>query len=265
MRISCEAQEIITSQASRPHPSWLDFVSTAKARTNIRHFLKSLQKIEAISLGQRLLQQSVSQIKGRDVAIPKARFKKVLEQYHMSDQKELLAEIGLGNRNSSLVAKAMYDIEEDTTAFDDRGRPLAIKGTEGMVVSFAKCCRPVPGDAIAGFMSSGKGIVIHQRSCPNMTELNKGDRQLSVQWSEHVEGEYLANMRVQVANQRGVLATLATTISNMSSNIEHVNVTEKDGRISTVEFVVTVKDRIHLARIMKKLRSLMVVNRIWRR
>jgi GTP pyrophosphokinase len=227
--------EIITSQASRPHPSWLDFVSTAKARTNIRHFLKSLQKI------------------------------KVLEQYHMSDQKELLAEIGLGNRNSSLVAKAMYDIEEDTTSFDDRGRPLAIKGTEGMVVSFAKCCRPVPGDAIAGFMSSGKGIVIHQRSCPNMTELNKGDRQLSVQWSEHVEGEYLANMRVQVANQRGVLATLATTISNMSSNIEHVNVTEKDGRISTVEFVVTVKDRIHLARIMKKLRSLMVVNRIWRR
>jgi GTP pyrophosphokinase len=257
--------EIITSQASRPHPSWLDFVSTAKARTNIRHFLKSLQKIEAISLGQRLLQQSVSLIKGRDVAIPKTRFKKVLEQYHMSDQKELLAEIGLGNRNSSLVAKAMYDIEEDTTAFDDRGRPLAIKGTEGMVVSFAKCCRPVPGDAIAGFMSSGKGIVIHQRSCPNMTELNKGDRQLSVQWSEHVEGEYLANMRVQVANQRGVLATLATTISNMSSNIEHVNVTEKDGRISTVEFVVTVKDRIHLARIMKKLRSLMVVNRIWRR
>ena len=257
--------EIITSQASRPHPSWLDFVSTAKARTNIRHFLKSLQKIEAISLGQRLLQQSVSLIKGRDVAIPKTRFKKVLEQYHMSDQKELLAEIGLGNRNSSLVAKAMYDIEEDTTAFDDRGRPLAIKGTEGMVVSFAKCCRPVPGDAIAGFMSSGKGIVIHQRSCPNMTELNKGDRQLSVQWSEHVEGEYHANMRVQVANQRGVLATLATTISNMSSNIEHVNVTEKDGRISTVEFVVTVKDRIHLARIMKKLRSLMVVNRIWRR
>ena len=257
--------EIITSQASRPHPSWLDFVTTARARTNIRHFLKSLQKTEAISLGQRLLQQSISQIKGRDSAIPKTRMKKVLDQYNMSDQKELLAEIGLGNRNSSLVAKAMYDIEEDATGFDDRGRPLAIKGTEGMVVSFAKCCRPVPGDAIAGFMSSGKGIVIHQRSCPNMTERNMGDRQLSVQWSDHVEGEYLANMRVQVANQRGVLATLAATIANMSSNIEHVNVTEKDGRISTIEFVVTVKDRIHLARIMKKLRGLNVVNRIWRR
>jgi GTP pyrophosphokinase len=257
--------EIISSESSRPHPSWLDFVITAKARTNIRHFLKSLQKTEAISLGQRLLQQSVSQLKGRETAIPKTRFKKVLDQYHMSDQQELLAEIGLGNRNSTLVAKAMYDIEDDATLFDNAGKPLAIKGTEGMVVSFAKCCRPVPGDAIAGFVSSGKGIVIHQRSCPNMTERSKEDRQLSVQWSDHVEGEYLAYMRVQVANQRGVLANLATTIANTSSNIEHVNVTEKDGRISTIEFVVTVSDRIHLARIMKRLRRLPVVNRIWRK
>ena len=257
--------EIICSEASRPHPSWLDFVTTAKARTNIRHFLKSLQKAEAISLGQRLLQQSVSQIKGRDTAISKRRFKKVLDQYHMHDQKELLAEIGLGNRNSSLVAKAMYDVEEDVTRFDESGKPLAIKGTEGMVVSFAKCCRPVPGDAISGFMSSGKGIVIHQRTCPNITERSKEDRQLSVQWSDHVEGEFLAFMRVQVANQRGVLANLAATIANMSSNIEHVHLTEKDGRISTIEFVITVSDRIHLARIMKKLRRLSVVNRIWRR
>ena len=257
--------EIISSESSRPHPSWLDFVITAKARTNIRHFLKSLQKTEAISLGQRLLQQSVSQLKGRETAISKTRFNKVLDQYHMSDQQELLAEIGLGNRNSSLVAKAMYDIADDATEFDDSGKPLAIKGTEGMVVSFAKCCRPVPGDAIAGFVSSGKGIVIHQRSCPNMSERGKEDRQLSVQWSDHVEGEYLAYMRVQVANQRGVLATLATTIANTSSNIEHVNVTEKDGRISTIEFVVTVSDRIHLARIMKRLRRLPVVNRIWRK
>ncbi|MEM7564146.1 MAG: RelA/SpoT family protein [Pseudomonadota bacterium] len=257
--------EIVSSEASRPHPSWLDFVITAKARTNIRHFLKSLQKTEAITLGQRLLQQSIQHIVGRDVAISKRRIKKVLDQYHMSDQQELLAEIGLGNRNSSLVAKAMYDYEEDSTDFDESGNPLAIKGTEGMVVSFGKCCRPVPGDAISGFMSSGKGIVIHQRSCPNITERSKEDRQLSVQWSDHVEGEFLAFMRVQVANQRGVLATLAATIANMASNIEHVHLTEKDGRISTIEFVVTVKDRIHLARIMKKLRSLPAVNRIWRR
>ena len=257
--------EVISSDVSRPHPSWLDFVITAKARTNIRHFLKSLQKTEAVSLGQRLLQQSVSNLIGRDEAITKAKFDKVLEQYRMTDQQELLAEIGLGNRNSSLVAKAMYDIEEDVTAYDGSGKPLAIKGTEGMVVSFAKCCRPVPGDAIIGFMSSGKGIVVHQQICRNITETGSENRQLSVQWSDHVEGEYLAFMRIQVANQRGVLANLATTIANMSSNIEHVIVTEKDGRISTIEFVITVKDRIHLARIMKKLRRLPVVNRIWRK
>jgi guanosine-3',5'-bis(diphosphate) 3'-pyrophosphohydrolase len=257
--------EIICSEASRPHPSWLDFVITARARTNIRHFLKSLQKEEAIILGQRLLQQSVSNVVGREEAITKEKFSRVLEQYRMKDSQELLAEIGLGNRNSSLVAKAMYDIEDDVTEYDNSGKPLAIKGTEGMVVSFAKCCRPVPGDAIVGFMSSGKGIVVHQQNCPNITETSSENRQLSVQWSEHVEGEYLAFMRVQVANQRGVLANLAASIANTSSNIEHVNLTEKDGRISTIEFVVTVKDRIHLARIMKKLRSLPVVNRIWRK
>jgi len=257
--------EIICSDASRPHPSWLDFVMTARARTNIRHFLKSLQKAEAITLGQRLLQQSVSNVVGRDEAITKEKISRVLEQYRLKDSQELLAEIGLGNRNSSLVAKAMYEIEDDITEYDNSGKPLAIKGTEGMVVSFAKCCRPVPGDAIVGFMSSGKGIVVHQQNCRNITEKSSENRRLSVQWSDHVEGEYLAFMRVQVSNQRGVLANLAATIANMSSNIEYVNLTEKDGRISTIEFVVSVKDRTHLARIMKKLRSLPVVNRIWRK
>ena len=257
--------EIVCSDASRPHPSWLDFVITARARTNIRHFLKSLQTTEAISLGQRLLQQSINQIVGREEAITNDRFDRVLEQYRMTDQQELLAEIGLGNRNSSLVAKAMYEIEDNENVFDHAGKPLAIKGTEGMVVSFAKCCRPVPGDAIVGFMSSGKGIVVHQQSCPNITETASENRQLSVQWSDHVEGEYLAYIRVQVANQRGVLANLSATIADMYSNIENVNLSEKDGRISTMEFVITVNDRIHLARIMKKLRSLPVVNRIWRK
>jgi len=260
-----QAIEIICSDASRPHPSWLDFVITARARTNIRHFLKSLQNDEAIVLGQRLLQQSVSNLVGHEATITKKRFSRVLEQYRIKNTDSLLAEIGLGNRNSSLVAKAMYDIEDDVTEYDHSGKPLAIKGTEGMVVSFAKCCRPVPGDAIVGFMSSGKGIVVHRKNCRNITEKNRENRQLSVQWSEQVEGEYLAFMRIQVSNQRGVLANLATTIADMASNIENVNLTEKDGRISTIEFVVTVKDRIHLARIMKKLRSLQVVNRIWRK
>ncbi|MFT5504763.1 MAG: guanosine-3',5'-bis(diphosphate) 3'-pyrophosphohydrolase [Gammaproteobacteria bacterium] len=257
--------EIICSDSSRPHPSWLDFVITARARTNIRHFLKSLQKEEAVSLGKRLLQQSVNNIVGREESLTDDRMLRMVEQYAMEDQHELLAEIGLGNRNSSLVAKAMYDVGDDVTEFDDTGKPLAIKGTEGMVVSFARCCRPVPGDAITGFMSSGKGIVVHQQTCPNVNERTSGNRKLSMQWSDHVEGEFLAFMRVQVANERGVLAKLATSIADMSSNIEHINLTEKDGLISTMEFIITVTDRIHLARIMKKLRHMSVVNRIWRK
>ena len=258
--------EIISSDASRPHPSWLDFVITAKARTNIRHFLKSLQTSEAVSLGRRLLLQSIHHVVGNEEEITEEKLSRVLIQYRMTDPDELMAQIGLGNRNPSLVAKAMYDIEDDdSTAFDESGKPLAIRGTEGMVVSFAKCCRPVPGDAIIGHMSTGKGIVVHQQSCRNMTETTSDNRHLSVQWSEHVEGEYLAFLRIEVANQRGVLANLATTIANASSNIEHVNLTEKDGRISTIEFVVVVTDRIHLARIMKKLRLLSVVIRISRK
>ncbi len=257
--------EIICSDTSRPHPSWLDFVITARARTNIRHFLKSLQTTEAVSLGQRLLQQSVNQIVDNNSEITDDRFERVLKQYNLTSRDELLAEIGLGDRNSSLVARAMYEIENDGNVFDDSGKPFAIKGTEGMVVSFAKCCRPVPGDAIVGFMSSGKGIVVHRQSCRNMTEASSQNRKLAVQWSDHVEGEYLAFIRVQLANKRGVLATLSATIADMYSNIENVNLSEKDGRISTMEFLITVNDRIHLARIIKRLRSLPVVSRIWRK
>ena len=261
-----QAIEIISSDTSRPHPNWLDFVITAKARTHIRHFLKSLQTAEAVSLGLRLLQQSIIHIVGCDLPITQKRMDRVLIQYSMTNQNELMAQIGLGNRNSNLVAKAMYDLEDDdSTAFDESGKPLAIKGTEGMVVSFSKCCRPVPGDAIIGQMSTGKGIVVHQQRCRNMTESSTDNRHVSVQWSEQVEGEYLAFLRIDVANQRGVLADLATTIANSSSNIEHVNLTEKDGRISTIEFVVVVTDRIHLARIIKKLRLLPIVIRIVRK
>ncbi len=257
--------EIISFDASLTPPTSLALVITAKSRPNIRHFLQSLQRTDAISLGQRLLQHSVSLVAGREETITKEKFDKVLKQYQMTDEQELLAEIGLGNRNSSLVAKAMYDIGEDVTAYDGSGKPLAIKGTEGMVVSYAKCCRPVPGDAIVGFMSAGKGIVVRQQSCRNNTETGRQNRQLWWQGLDHAEGETLAFRRNKVANQRGVLANLAATIANMSSNIEHVNLTDKDGRISTIEFVITVKDRTHLARIMKKLRSLQVVNRIWRK
>jgi guanosine-3',5'-bis(diphosphate) 3'-pyrophosphohydrolase len=260
--------EIITSRHSRPHPSWLNFVVTAKARTNIRHFLKSLQRTEAENLGRRLLKQAILQMQGQDLEPDEAQIMRVLEKYRLQSYEALLAEVGLGNRTASLVAKALFDscdLDEDVTHLDPSGKPLPIRGTEGMVVSYAKCCRPVPGDPVVAHFSQGRGLVVHRTSCKNMNDPQHNNRKQDVQWSEHVQGEFQAELLMQVENQRGALARLAATIADMSSNIEQVNQSEKDGLISTTDFVITVRDRIHLARIMKKLRALSVVNKIWRK
>jgi len=260
--------EIIPSKNSRPHPSWLNYVVTAKARTNIRHFLKSLRQTEAITLGQRLLQQSLNQLKGKEYQAEESQIIRVLDKYGLNDFDTLLSEIGLGNRTATLVAKALLDyqenVDEDVTELDISGKPLPIKGTEGMVVSYAKCCRPVPGDAIVAHFSQGRGLVVHRLNCRNMDDPQHSNRKQDVQWSEHVDGEFLAALRIQVDNQRGALARLAAVIADMSANIEQINQSEKDGLISTTDFVVSVRDRIHLARIIKKLRALPVVNKIWR-
>ncbi len=259
--------EIITSEHSRPHPSWLNYVVTAKARTNIRHFLKSLQQDEARDLGERLLSQALAQLRGKDFQPEARRMTALLEQYGLDSEEALLTEIGLGNRTATLVAKALVEDEpgeEEGASLDPSGKPLPIKGTEGMVVSYAKCCRPVPGDPIVAHFSQGRGLVVHRLNCKNMNDPKHDFQKQDVQWSEHVEGEFQAAIRVEVENQRGALAQMATTIADMAANIESVSQSEKDGLISTTTFVITVRDRIHLARIMKKLRALPVVNRIYR-
>jgi GTP pyrophosphokinase len=260
--------EIITSKNSRPHPSWLNYVVTAKARTNIRHFLKSLQQTEAVSLGKRLLQQALNLLRGREYEPQPEQIERVLEEYCLENYEQLLAEIGLGNRTASLVAKSLLDhqlsTEEKGSGLDAQGKPLPIKGTEGMVVSYAKCCRPVPGDAIVAHFSQGRGLVVHRLNCKNMNDPQYSNRKQDVQWADQIEGEFLAGLRVQAENQRGALARMATTIADMASNIEQVNQSEKDGLISTTDFVITVRDRTHLARIMRKLRALPVVNKILR-
>ncbi len=261
--------EIITSENSRPHPSWLNYVVTAKARSNIRHFLKSLQYSEAEALGARLLQQAINQLKGKNYVVKEDQLARVIEQYRLQSYQHLLCEIGLGNRSASLVVKALVDgelddEEQDVTVFDAAGKPLPIKGTEGMIVSYGKCCRPVPGDPIVAHFSQGRGLVVHSSQCKNLSDEQHGDRKQFVQWSDHVEGEFQTAIRLEIENQRGALARLAAAIADMSSNIEQVNQSEKDGLITTIDFVITVRDRIHLARIIKKLRALPVVNRIWR-
>ncbi len=261
--------EIITAKGTRPNPAWLDFVVTAKARSTIRHYLKNLQHDEAVSLGQRLLEKSLRAYDIDMNKINKKQFNVLLNDYGLESVADLLSEIGLGNRIPALVARSLLQSngkKAEIVEQDSKGQhPLVIKGTEGAVVSLAKCCRPIPGDSVLGFVTAGRGIVIHSETCKNVAEYRKlPEKWVDVQWDDNVEGEFPVELRLLVNNQRGVLATVAAAISEMGANIEHVNMEERDGLHSSLSFIVAVTGRKHLARIMMRLRNIDLVDRIHR-
>lgn len=267
---SGQTVEVITSPSARPNPAWLDFVVTAKARTNIRAFLKRYQRQEAIDLGRRLLNRALAREGLTLEEVSPASMAHVLEEFHLDDQERLLEEIGLGKRMAQLVARHMrpeQDAESNIAMLPlpSRDGPLTIRGTEGLVVSLARCCRPIPGDPIIGCFSTGKGLVVHQQNCRNIKDARKHpENWVELQWEPAVKGDFPTSVRIDVANQRGVLATVAAAIAQVGSNIENVDMHERDGMASTLEFVITVHDRKHLARVMRRLRAIPVVMKISR-
>lgn len=255
--------EIITASGAHPNPSWLSFVVTAKARTNIRHYLKQLRQEDAIELGKRMLDKSLMGLGSSLVNVSPEQIDDLLEMNHLQDKESLYEDIGLGGRLAVLVARQLI-VSDDST--ETSTQPLVIKGTEGMVVSFAKCCHPIPGDPIVGFVSAGRGIVVHTQNCNNIADYRKlVEKWIDVEWSSEIEGDFVAEMRVDVANQRGVLATLAAIISDMDSNIENVDIEERDGMTNSINFTLTVKNRDHLAKIMRRAKSVNNVMRINRK
>ena len=262
--------EIITASGAKPNPAWLSYVVTAKARTNIRHYLKNLQREEAIALGKRMLDKALVGLDSSLEQIDLENFQRVLSTYKHENNDKLFEEIGLGNRMAILVARQLVnresEVSEEGAGKPTDATPLAIKGTEGMVVSFAKCCHPIPGDPIVGFVSTGRGIIIHTQTCKNIADYRRlEEKWIDVDWSSEVVGDFVAEMRVDVANQRGVLATLAAIISEMDSNIENVHILERDGMTTCIDFIITVKSRAHLARIMRRARHVKNVMRISRK
>jgi len=258
--------EVITATGAHPNPAWLNFVTTGKARSNIRHYLKNLQNDEAVELGQRMLDKALQNIDSRLDAIPDKQMKRVIGDCGFKNRDALYADIGLGNRMAMLVARRLVPAgDEEKPAETGHSQPLAIRGTEGMVVHFARCCRPIPGDNIVGFISSGRGLVIHTETCNNLSELrSRPDKWIDVEWQPDIDGEFPAEIRVDVTNQKGVLATIAAEISETGSNIENVSIEERDGLDTTLNFTVSVKDRQHLARVMRCIRKLPNVMRISR-
>ncbi len=262
--------EVITATWARPNPLWLNYVITAKARSGIRNYLKHFKQLEAINLGRRLLEKELQAMHLHLDDIDSAKIQALLHIMAKQSLDELLEDIGLGNKMPFLVAKRIA--QDDITAAiklddSDQGQknPLTIKGTEGMVITLAKCCRPIPGDSIIGYFNPGKGIVVHHHECRNSSVVRKKQTNwLDVEWSTDAAGDFPVEIRMEILNQRGSLATIASTISELNSNIDNVTVVDQDDRICVDLITLTVKDRVHLAKIMRRLKELSIVLKITR-
>ena len=260
--------EIITAPSARPNAAWLNFVVTSRARTKIRQFLKNLRSEESIVLGRRLLGHALGGKRLEEIAPD--NIKKVLLDTKHETLDGLLADIGLGNAMSVVIARRLLGNVEELNlehTLPQHVRKLPIKGADGMLVTFANCCRPIPGDPIIAHISPGKGLVIHLESCRNIRGYSKEpDKYLPVQWDPEVTGdhEFRTGIQIEVINHQGVLAQLANTIAATGANIQGISTEEKDARVYQVNLLITTKSRIHLADVMRKIRVMPDVLRVSR-
>lgn len=255
--------EIITAPGAQPNPAWLNFAISGKARSSIRHALKHQQLSESIALGGRLLNRTLATYNTNLDDIPEETIQSVLKDRKAQSMDELLSEIGLGNQMAYVITRKLLSLEDNHHT--DQHGPLAIMGTEGLVVTYAKCCKPIPGDPIIGHISPGRGIVIHTDTCRNMHDLrDKPDEIMTVRWDPAVNQEFSVELRLELEYEKGIIAILASTITNEDANIERINMIEKDARLGIVNVVITVRDRVHLAQVIKRLRLIKSINRIVR-
>ena len=260
--------EIITSKSATPNPGWLKFIKTARARAAIRHYLKNLKHNEAVTLGKRLLIREMQAFSLKYSDINPELLAGLLKEYKLKSEENMLIEIGLGNRMAPLIARKL--ISGDAIGKERKSEvnaiPLAIKGTEGMVVNFPKCCYPLPGDPILAFVSAGRGIVVHNQSCKNVAEYqHQLDKWIQVEWADNIDHEFPCSLSMDVTNQRGVLATIATAISSVGANILNVDIKDRDDRYTRLSFVIEVRDRTHLADVMRRIRGIKHVSHIVRK
>jgi GTP diphosphokinase / guanosine-3',5'-bis(diphosphate) 3'-diphosphatase len=254
--------EVITARDAQPNPAWLNFVKSAKARASLRQYLKNLQRDEAESLGKRLLDKSFKELGLGRRKLTKERVAQALAAMKVSNLEELYVSIGLGQRLAPLVARNFLPGSAATRTTEPQ--PLALEGTEGLVVEYAKCCHPIPGDEIRGQVSVGRGLVIHRTECRESARKQADQERINLCWSEQVEGEFPVELRVQARNRRGTLARLAAQIADADCNIENVVIPDRGGEISNVRFHIAVRDRRHLAQVVKRLRQIDNVERVSR-
>ncbi len=269
---SGQTVEIITSPSSHPNAAWLNYVVTAKARSNIRNYLRSMQSDEAMTQGRRLLERCLKPLGMRLDDVKKKNLKAVLKEYGFKKLSGLLEDVGLGNRPPSLVVKQLVpervsDGQSEEVKEMKSQSALAINGTEGMVVSYGRCCYPIPGDPIVAKLSKGRGIVVHREGCKNLEALSKrkhSDKYIEVQWADDASGEFSCEIKLEIENKTGLLARTATVISDCGVNIENVYMEDRDGFSMNLLYLIKVVDRNHLAALMRRLRRIVNVMRIAR-
>jgi GTP pyrophosphokinase len=250
--------EIITAAHAKPNPLWLNFVTTGKARSRIRHFLKTMHFRESAQLGERLLNQALVPLGATLAEVKGAQWDKFLRDAGGKTREEVLADIGLGKRLAAVVARRLLSLGEPGPAEATSSGSVVIRGSEGMAVQFAHCCQPIPGDPIIGIISKGQGMVIHTHDCPVIAKARHDpERILDVAWDPETRKPFEVNIKVVVANQRGVLAKVAAEIAEAESNIQNVAVDPEDGSAYTnMYFTLQVQNRLHLARILRNLRNI---------
>ncbi len=260
--------EVVTSPEAKPNPAWLNFVVTGRARSKIRHYLKSQHRNESVIFGQRLLEAALTLLGKSWAEIPAENLSAVLQHFQFKNTDDLLEAVGVGNQMAPLVAQFLISMT-NAPALDSAShhlvQSLVIKGTEGLLVNFAECCRPIPGDCVVGILSVGHGVNVHQAHCKHVLKFSKSpEKFISVYWDENIQGNFKSDLRVAVANQPGGLAQLASAIAKANANIDNISVEQGDASFCLVHLIVSVHNRVHLAQVLKRLRAVKAVARLAR-
>jgi GTP pyrophosphokinase len=257
--------QIITAKGATPNPSWVNFVVTAKARSAVRHYLKGLHHNEAVELGRRLLGQALAEFDIELKKIPEETLQSALTEFGLENADQLYEKVGLGERLAPLVARRLLPLDHIDPTTGAAASPLAVAGTEGLLVSYAHCCYPIPNDPIFAFLSTGRGIVVHRETCANVEDYRKQpDKWLPVTWQHKPGRLFLAEIRLDIVNRPGMLAALSAAIAETNTNVNHVTIDQRDAETQVLIFIVEVEDRAQLARIMRVVRRMPDVLRVVR-
>jgi len=257
--------QIVTSRRAHPNPTWVNFVVTAKARHSIRQYLKNLRRDEAIELGRRLLVQALRSQGTSIRRISRKRMNELLQEFGLEKHVDLYEQLGLGERLAPVIAQLLLQDKSAELGQQDQPSKITIAGTEGLVVSYGRCCHPIPGDEIMGYLSSGRGVVIHRNTCGNVQQFSKQPgKWIAVEWEPEIDRDFSSELRIELSNRPGTLAEVALQIAEAGSNIEQVSVSEDDDDIAEMIFLILVRDRRHLANVLRRIRTMRNVKRVSR-